>query len=129
MNQCRLISHALIDTFVFDYVRDRTIMKNIRIIIVPTLVLAFSGSAIAAPDQAFCKMVGSLARGITEDRERGVSYNAELGKIIGATQDLPSSDGILAISKSALNTAYLEMPKITPEGAYKLHYVACMAVK
>lgn len=86
-------------------------------------------SAFSTPDQNYCHMVASLAKGITEDRDRGVSYKAELGKLKGATEGLPTSTGILQISKSALQTVYLDMPKITPDGAYKLHYIACMSAK
>lgn len=100
-----------------------------RFTTLPISLLILAGHASAGQDQAFCEMVGSLARGIAEDRDRGISYNAELGKIKGAAQDLPSLKGIVALSKSALNTVYLEMPKITPEGAYKLHYVACITAK
>jgi hypothetical protein len=91
------------------------------------LLLVLTTNAVAGQDAAYCEMVGSLARGITADRDRNVSYNAELGKIKGATQDLPSRNGIFAISKSALKMAYLEMPKITPADAYKLYYVTCMS--
>lgn len=83
----------------------------------------------AAPNQEFCSMVGSLAKGITEDKDRGVSYNAELGKIKGATEGLQSTAGIFKIAKGAIHTVYLDMPMLTPEGAYKLYYVACMSQK
>jgi hypothetical protein len=93
-----------------------------------SLMAACIGGASAGQDPKLCEMVGSLAQGIAEDRDRGVSYNAELGKIKGASQDVHSYQGIMLLSKSALKTVYLDMPKITPEGAYKLHYVACMSV-
>jgi hypothetical protein len=86
-----------------------------------------SASAFAAPDPHYCEMVGSLAKGITEDRDRGVSYQAELGKLKGATGGLASTADIFTIAKTALKVVYLDMPKLTPVGAYKLHYVACMA--
>lgn len=102
--------------------------QNMKIII-SALLVAMSSGAFAGQDPAFCEMVGALAHGIAEDRERGVSYKAELGKITGASDGLPSTRGILAIGKAAVKTVYLDMPKLSPEGAYKLHYVACMAAK
>ncbi|MBU6503646.1 MAG: hypothetical protein KGQ35_12385 [Burkholderiales bacterium] len=72
-------------------------------------------------------MSASLARSIAEERDKGVSYDAELGKIIGASHDLPSASGIQQLSVSMLKTIYIDMPQITPEGAYKLYYVACIS--
>jgi len=91
--------------------------------------LVTSLNVVAAPDPKYCELVGSLARGITEDRDRGVAYNAELGKIRGAAEGMPGAEDILTISKAALKTSYLDMPKLTPEGAYKLYYFSCMASK
>lgn len=95
--------------------------------IIAAISLVVPMVANAAPNQELCSMFGSLAQGITEDRDRGVSYNAELGKIKGATEGLPSTAGILKFAKGAIHTVYLDMPKLTPEGAYKLHYVVCMS--
>lgn len=103
--------------------------KSLAIIMVPGLLLASNGSAFGKPDPAYCGMVATLARGITEERDRGVSYSAALGKIKGASQDLQSSEGILIIAKAALKTVYLDMPKLTPEGAYMLHFAACISAK
>lgn len=96
--------------------------------VVGMLVVVAVGAQ-AAPDKRYCEMVASLAKGITEDRDKGVSYNAQLGKLKGASEGVPSAAGILVVSKAILQTVYLDMPKITPEGAYKLHYVACMTAK
>jgi hypothetical protein len=104
-------------------------MKKQLSFILPAVLLALTKNTLAGQTPEYCEMIGSLARGITQDRDRGVSYNAELGKIKGATQDLPSGDEILVISLATIKTVYLDMPKITPEGAYKLNYLACITAK
>jgi hypothetical protein len=107
-------------------------MKNKLSIIMSALLLVLTSKAFAAQDPAMCELIGSLASGIAVDRNHGVTYNAELGKVKGALQDMPSGktrNDLLAISKSALKTVYLDMPKITPDGAYKYYYVVCMDAK
>jgi hypothetical protein len=79
----------------------------------------------AAADSRYCEMLGSLAKSIAEDHAKGVSYKAELGKLTGAGDGLPAN--VLQLTMTMAKTIYIDMPKLTPEGAYKLHYVACMA--
>ena len=107
-------------------------MKNKLSIIIPALLLALTSKAFAAQDQAMCEMIGQLANGIANDRDRGVSYNKKKKKVKGALQDLPSGktrNGLLDISKSALRTVYVDMPKISPDGAFNFYYVVCMGAK
>ena len=101
----------------------------ITVKLITALFLALTLDAFAASDPAYCEMIGSLARGITEDRDRGVSYNAALGKIKGAAEGVPSAKGILQIAKGTLKMVYMDMPNITPEGAFNLNYLACMKAK
>lgn len=101
---------------------------------VTTLLLAalltFNVSqAMAAQDPAYCQMLGDLGRGIAMDRDKGVSYKAALKKVTDAARDTPSFNGIMAIAKATIQTVYLDMPKISPDGSYKLNYAACMASK
>jgi len=96
-------------------------------IVISVLLFTITGSAFAGQDPAFCKMAGALAQGIVQDRERGVPYKVELGNITAASDGLQSTSGIVALGKAAVKTAYLDMPKLSQEGAYKLYYVACMA--
>ena len=81
----------------------------------------------AAPDPRLCEMFGLLAKGIAEDRDQGTPFNKESAKLKAAAAGLPSTIGINEFSKGAMQTIYRDMPKLTPEGAYKLHYVACMS--
>ncbi|SDC80473.1 hypothetical protein SAMN05428966_102374 [Massilia sp. PDC64] len=84
----------------------------------------------AAPDPRYCQMMSTLAKKIAEDRDKGVSYKAELGLLKGATEDGTAS--MTAIYKAARGMAkviYIDNPNLTPEGAYKLHYVICMSAK
>ena|ERR1035437_9486518 len=94
--------------------------------IIFSALLAISTQATSAPDPRLCEMLSSLAKGIAEDRDNGTPYKTEVAKLKAAAKDLPSSMGIMEFSKSAAKTIYIDMPKLTPEGAYKLHYVACM---
>lgn len=98
-------------------------MKNF----VAALLLASSVGSVTAADDSLCSMYGSLARGITEDRDRGIPYDTERSRLKAAAKGLPSNPGLMQISLSALKTSYLDMPKLTPEGAYKLFYAACLA--
>lgn len=105
-------------------------MRSIlKIRLLSAFLIAYVGTVSAGQDEKYCQIVGLLARGITEDRDRGVSYNAEWRKIKTMAEGEAGEVRLLVLSKSALNTVYLDMPKITPEGAFKLHYVACMAVQ
>jgi hypothetical protein len=86
----------------------------------------------AAPDPRYCQMISTLAKKIAEDRDKGVSYKAELGLLKGATEDEEATASMAAIYKAAKGMAkiiYVDNPKLTPEGAYKLHYVICMSAK
>lgn len=96
-------------------------------IVISALLVAISSGAFAEQDPAFCKMAGALAQGIAQDRERGVPYKVEIRNIDANWDGSQSTKGILALAKSAVKTVYLDMPKLSPEGAYKLYYVACMA--
>ena len=95
--------------------------------IIFSTLLMISTLAAAAPDPRLCEMLSSLAKGIAEDRDSGTPYKAEFAKLKAAAKGLPSSMGIMEFSKGAVKTIYVDMPKLTPEGAYKLHYVACMS--
>jgi hypothetical protein len=96
------------------------------------LLIAMASLAEAAPDPRYCQMMSSLAKKIAEDRDKGVSYKAELGLLKGATEDEDATASMAAIYKAAKGMAkiiYIDNPKLTPEGAYKLHYVICMSAK
>lgn len=85
--------------------------------------------AVAAPDPAYCGMVAAMAKSITADRDRGVAYKAELGMLKGATEGETNMANIYAVATNIAKVVYKEMPNLTPEGAYKLHYVVCMSQK
>lgn len=101
-------------------------MKNIAM----TLILVgIIGIAQAAPDQRQCEMIGVLAKSIAENRDKGMVYKAQLGLLKGATEGQPR---LREIHKTALGMAkmiYIDMPRLTPEGAFKLYYVTCMSQK
>jgi len=85
--------------------------------------------AAAAPDPQYCNAVASLARKIAEDREKGVSYKAELAMLNASMDDIPSKRALNEMARNMAKVIYVEMPRLTPEGAYKLHYVVCMSQK
>ncbi|WP_157463114.1 hypothetical protein [Curvibacter gracilis] len=100
-----------------------------RLVRVAILLILSAGCGVsfAAKDPAYCKMIADLGRGVATWRDAGVPYDAALKRISSAARDTPSFAGIMQIGQSAVQTAYLDMPKITPDGAYKLYYVACMS--
>jgi hypothetical protein len=85
--------------------------------------------AVAAPDPAYCGMVAAMAKSITADRDRGVAYKAELGMLKGATEGEKNMASIYKVASNIARVVYKEMPNLTPEGAYNLHYVVCMGQK
>lgn len=85
--------------------------------------------AVAAPDPAYCGMVAAMAKSITVDRDRGVAYKAELGLLKGATEGEKNMANIYKVASNIARVVYKEMPNLTPEGAYNLHYVVCMGQK
>lgn len=102
-----------------------------RVMLVGAVITA-AGFAEAAPDPRYCQMMSTLAKKIAEDRDKGVSYKAELGLLKGATEDEEATASMVAIYKAARGMAkivYIDNPKLTPEGAFKLHYVICMSAK
>lgn len=103
------------------------IMKAKALLLAAFLSLGVTSLIAAQNPERYCQMLGDLGRGIAMDRERGVSYKAALKKITDAARDTPSFDGIMEIAKVTIQTVYLDMPKITPDGSYKLNYAVCMA--
>jgi hypothetical protein len=97
--------------------------------LLPTFFIVASTFAHGEPDPAFCQMNASLAQSIAEDRDKGVHIKAELGKLKGATEGLPSRPDLEKMARSQVQTIYVDMPRLTPVGAYKLFYVACMSQK
>jgi hypothetical protein len=91
------------------------------------LPLLLSLGVHAAPNPQLCDMVGSLALRIAQDRDAGMPYKTAVQRHTAAAAGMPPA--FLMMSKSAINTVYLEQPKITPDGAYGLHFQACMAAK
>jgi len=83
----------------------------------------------AQPDPRYCEMVSTLAKKIADDRDRGVSYKAELGLLKGATEDEPHLRPLFRMAQAMAKMIYIENPRLTPEGAYKLNYVVCMSQK
>lgn len=83
----------------------------------------------AEPDPRYCHMVSMLAKTIAEDRDRGVDYKAELRQLNGAAEDIPSRRPMLRMAQAMAKMIYIENPRLTPEGAYKLNYVVCMSQK
>jgi hypothetical protein len=83
----------------------------------------------AAPNLQLCQMLASLAKNIAEDRDRGVAYKAELGKLKGAMEDEPQMKPIYTIATGLAKIVYKQYPALTPDGAYKLEYQSCMSQK
>ncbi|MDR3480572.1 MAG: hypothetical protein P4L91_07630 [Burkholderiaceae bacterium] len=88
--------------------------------------LAVSLNAAAADSHA-CGLVADLAREIAVDRDHGVSYKAELGRLIVAYDG--QSDGVLRLAKNIVHVVYIDMPSLSPQGAYNFGYAACMQAK
>ena len=105
-------------------------MKKIATMVVALMALTGTRFAAAAPDPRYCQMMSTLAKKIAEDRDKGVSYKAELGLLKGATEDgTVSMNAIYKAARGMAKLIYIDNPNLTPEGAYKLHYVICMSAK
>lgn len=104
-------------------------MKNKLSIIILVILFTLTSNVNADQELTRCEMVSEIAANIANDRDQGISYNAELGKLKGAAKNTPNSDWLLIIGKSAIKTVYNDLPKITPKDAYKFYYEACTSLK
>jgi hypothetical protein len=95
----------------------------------PALVIAVCASTAhaAAADPVMCSMVGMLARSIAVDRENGVPYKAEVKRIAQAVKKAPNERATLQMSRHLAQIVYVDMPRLSPDGAYKLAFVSCDA--
>lgn len=91
------------------------------------VVVFVATAACAAPNPQLCDAMGVLARRVVQDRDGGMAYKTALQRHTAAAAGMPPA--FLMMSKLAINTAYLEQPNITPDGAYGLLYQSCMAAK
>jgi hypothetical protein len=104
-------------------------MKNVVLLGAVAVLSTMSTIASATPDPRYCQMVSSLAKKIAEDRDKGVTYKAELRVLKSAIDGTPSSGDIYKMAQGMAKIIYVDNPKLTPEGAFKLHYVVCMSAK
>jgi len=78
-----------------------------------------------------CQMLVSLAKNIAEDRDRGVVYKGELGKLKGAIVDEPQMKPIYttAIRLAKIVYKHYPTPLLLLDSASKLEYRSCMSQK
>lgn len=108
-------------------IRANTSQKKLMKIPVALVCSLLSLAAFSAPNPKLCDMIGALAQDITQKRDEGMSYKNAIKRITAGAAGLPK--GVLMLGESAVRTAYLDQPTITPAGAYSLHYMACMSAK
>lgn len=115
-----LIGHALIVT-------SNLSPKGCRVkFVVPLFALLAPVFAAAAPPQEYCDALGTTAQRFAQDRNNGISYKEQRGRIQRAAVGTADPQSTLKLFDGVARTVYIDMPQLTPEGAYKFVRVACM---
>jgi hypothetical protein len=94
--------------------------------VVPAIAALGATLALASPPQEFCDAMGAAARRLATDRNNGISYKEQTKRIraaVATTSDPASTEKLF---DGLARTVYIEMPRLTPEGAYSFARVACM---
>lgn len=93
------------------------------------LAMAGAGSALAAPPEQFCDGIGAIGQRMVYDRDSGISYRAQRERIPVLARGLPDSAAMQRMLREIAKTVYVDMPQLSPEGAYKLFKLMCLSAE
>lgn len=110
------------------------ISRHIKVISVSAfyLVAALTPStAFAANTESYCNSIAEMATGYVGDRNYGWPYSKTLAVLNAAVDQAKLSDSqrtkYRRDAQAAAKIAYIDFPKITEQGIYKLVHLGCMS--
>lgn len=95
------------------------------------VALLITGSASAANTEKYCNAIAEAATGYVGDRDYGWSYSKTLSILDAAIEQANLSPAerpkYRRDARAAAKIAYIDFPRITSNGIYKLVHLGCMS--
>ena len=94
-----------------------------------TAVVVSAASSSAATISDTCDGIGLMASKLAEARISGVPYKTQLARNRVTARGTSDAAAMIQLTDALTRLVYVEMPKLSPEGAYNMAHLMCSSGK